>query len=83
MIYYIYSPDDLEFVKSCKIHLSQEHVAYHAFDILETLDLNKASHLLVTGCLDEIKTLLVLADQVTSEVKIETLLDILMVVISA
>lgn len=63
MIYYIYSPDDLEFVKSCKIHLSKEHVAYHAFDILETLDLNKASHLLVTGCLDEIKTLLVLADQ--------------------
>lgn len=63
MIYYIYSPDDIEFVETCKVHLTDSNITYLSFDALDSLDLNSASHLLVTGCLDEIKTLLAIAHQ--------------------
>jgi len=61
MIYYIYSPDDVEFVESCKANLAERNVTYLSFDTLDTLNVNDASHLLVTGCLDEIKTVLSIA----------------------
>jgi len=63
MIYYIYSPDDVEFVKTVKTHLVDKDINYLSFDALDTFDVNSASHLLVTGCLDEIKILLAMAHQ--------------------
>lgn len=68
MIYYIYSPDDFEFVETVKTHLVDKDVNYLSFDALDTFDVNSASHLLVTGCLDEIKILLAMAYQ--SEISI-------------
>ena len=63
MIYYIYSPNEEAFVETCKVHLKNEEVTYLTFDDLGTFDVNRASHLLVTGCLDEIKLLLAIAHQ--------------------
>lgn len=63
MIYYIYSPNDREFVKTVKIHLADKEVKYLSVDALESVDIGHASHLLVTGCLDEIKTVMTLAYQ--------------------
>ena len=63
MIYYIYSPSEEAFVETCKEHLKNEEVTYLSFDGLDTFDVSKASHLLVTGCLDEIKLLLAIAHQ--------------------
>ena len=63
MIYYIYSSGEESFVETCKVHLKKEEVTYLSFDALETFDVGKASHLLVTGCLDEIKLLLTIAHQ--------------------
>jgi len=61
MIYYIYSPDDIEFVESCKAYLAHKSVTYLSFDDLSTLNVSEVSHLLITGCLDEIKTVLAIA----------------------
>lgn len=63
MIYYIYSPADEAFVETCKEHLKEEAVTYLSFDALDTFDVTNASHLLVTGCIDEIKLLLAIAHQ--------------------
>ena len=63
MIYYIYSPDEVEFIEVCKVHLEDENVTYISFDALDSFDVNSASHLLVTGCVDEIKILLAIAHQ--------------------
>lgn len=63
MIYYIYSPDDVEFVKTVKTHLIDKDVNYLSFGTFGTFDVKSASHLLVTGCLDEIKILLAMAHQ--------------------
>lgn len=63
MIYYIYSPSEEAFVETCKVHLKKEEVTYLSIDALDTFDVSKASHLLVTGCLDEIKLLLTIAHQ--------------------
>ena len=63
MIYYIYSPDEVEFIEACKVHLEDKNVTYLSFDALDTFDMKSASHLLVTGCLDEIKILLAIAHQ--------------------
>lgn len=70
MIYYIYAPNDIEFVEVCKVHLTDKNITYLSFDDLDTLDVNTVSHLLVTGCLDEIKTLLSMAYQNTFTVGI-------------
>ena len=63
MIYYIYATEDLEFVKTCKIHLKEQEVEYVAFDNLDTFEVKNASHLLVTGRLKQIKLLLTMAHQ--------------------
>ncbi|MBT8348592.1 MAG: TIGR00341 family protein [Sulfurovum sp.] len=70
MIYYIYSPHDVGFVQTCKVHLTQRSVTYLSLDDLDTLDANSVSHLLVSGCLDEIKTLLAFAHKHTLSVGI-------------
>jgi uncharacterized hydrophobic protein (TIGR00271 family) len=61
MIYYIYSPKDEEFIEEVKEHLIAKDVTYLAFDTLSTFDVKTASHLLVTGCLEEIKLLMDIA----------------------
>ena len=63
MIYYIYASTEVEFIETCKEHLKEEVVTYLSFDALDTFDVSTASHLLVTGCLDEIKLLLAIAHQ--------------------
>jgi len=63
MIYYIYSPTEEAFIETCKEHLKEKEITYLSFDALDTFDVSTASHLLVTGCLDEIKLLLAIAHQ--------------------
>ncbi len=63
MIYYIYSPNDREFVETVKIHLADKEVEYFSVDTLDSVDIEHVSHLLVTGCLDEIKMVMTLAYQ--------------------
>lgn len=58
MIYYIYTATELAFVETCKAYLKDYEIAYFSFDVLDSLDLSKASHCLVTGSLGEIKLLL-------------------------
>ena len=74
MIYYIYSPKELEFVENVKEYLQEEEVVYLSFDALETLDIGKVSHLLVTGCLEKIKRILTIAEVNTLSVGIIPLL---------
>jgi len=61
MIYYIYTSEEEALVDEAKAYLTQETVTYVSFERLDTLEVEKASHLLVTGCLDEIKSVLALA----------------------
>ncbi|MEA1880197.1 MAG: TIGR00341 family protein [Campylobacterota bacterium] len=63
MIYYIYTPSTKEFVEEIKEYLVNEEVTYLSFDALDTVKIEDVSHLLVTGCLDEIKLLLAIASQ--------------------
>lgn len=61
MIYYIYSPNDRDFIEEVKVLLEDKEINYLSFEDLDTIDLSKATHLLVTACLAEIKTLFTLA----------------------
>ena len=61
MIYYIYAEKEAEFVERVKEHLNEKEINYLSFDTLNTFDISSASHLMVTGCLDEIKILLEIA----------------------
>ncbi len=61
MIYYIYSPNDREFVETVKTYLADQEVEYFSVDTLGSVDMDQVSHLLVTGCLDEIKMVMTLA----------------------
>jgi uncharacterized hydrophobic protein (TIGR00271 family) len=63
MIYYIYTQSEKEFIEKAKEHLKEEEVTYLSFDALDTFDVRYASHLLVTGCLEEIKLVLAIAQQ--------------------
>ena len=63
MIYYIYAPTEVEFIETVKEYLNEEEIHYRSFDDLDTFDVSTASHLLVTGCLDEIKRLLGIAQK--------------------
>lgn len=63
MIYYIYAATEIEFIEKCKKHLKEYDIRYVSFDALETFDVSLASHLMVTGCLDEIKLLFAIAHQ--------------------
>ena len=61
MIYYIYSLSEIEFLDTAKAHLKEQNISYLSFDKLDTLDVSDVSHLLVTGCIDEIKPVLSIA----------------------
>lgn len=61
MIYYIYAPTELAFIETVKEQLKEQDIYYLSFDDLNTLELSSVSHLMVTGCLDEIKLLFALA----------------------
>lgn len=63
MIYYIYTATETEFIETCKVHLKAYEIQYLSFDALDTFDVSQATHLIVTGCLDEIKLLFAIAHQ--------------------
>ncbi|CAA6819260.1 MAG: TIGR00341 family protein [uncultured Sulfurovum sp.] len=63
MIYYIYASNKKDFVEEIKQYLLDEEVEYLCFEALDRLKIDDVSHLLVTGCLDEIKLLLAIASQ--------------------
>ena len=63
MIYYIYADEKEEFVTECKSYLQSEEVVYLPFSKLDELDVSKVSHLLATGCLNELKILMGIAHQ--------------------
>ncbi len=63
MIYYIYALSETEFIDKAKEYLKEEEVIYLSFDKIESFDVRYASHLLVTGCLKEIKLVLAIAHQ--------------------
>jgi len=63
MIYYIYTQTEKEFIEKAKEYLVEKEITYLSFDDLETFDVRYVSHLLVTGCLEEIKLVLAIAHQ--------------------
>lgn len=63
MIYYIYAQEDEAYIEEVKTFLEKETVTYISFISLGELEVSKASHLLVTGCLEEIKMLMSIAHQ--------------------
>ena len=63
MIFYIYAATEIEFIETCKVHLKAYEIQYLSFDALDTFDVSQATHLIVTGCLDEIKLLFAIAHQ--------------------
>ncbi len=63
MIYYIYTENENEFIDKAKAYLEKEEVTYLSFDALEHLDVREVHHLLVTGTVEEIKRVLVIAHQ--------------------
>ena len=63
MIYYIYTASETAFIEKAKEHLKEEEITYLSFDALDSFDVRFASHLLVTGCLAEIKQILAIAQQ--------------------
>lgn len=63
MIYYIFSKNSETFIEENKHYLENETIHYLPFSQLGELDVSTATHLLVTGCLDEIKLLMGIAHQ--------------------
>ena len=61
MIYYIYTENENEFIDKAKAYLEKEEVTYLSFDALEHLDVREVHHLIVTGTVEEIKRVLVIA----------------------
>jgi len=61
VIYYAYSELNKEFVDECKVLLKEKKVTFVTFSSMADIDLSSASHLLVTGCLVEIKVLMDIA----------------------
>ncbi|RRS30861.1 MAG: hypothetical protein P794_05655 [Epsilonproteobacteria bacterium (ex Lamellibrachia satsuma)] len=64
MIYYIYSEDSQTFIEENKtLEIWSSRINYLPFSKLNELDVTRVSHLLVTGCLEEIKLLIGVASQ--------------------
>ena len=61
-IYYLYADENVEFVEEHCSYLEDRMVTCIPFSKIEQFDIDQASHLLVTGTLEEIKELLVLAE---------------------
>jgi uncharacterized hydrophobic protein (TIGR00271 family) len=61
-IYYVYSKTNQEFIEQNKsLEIWDLDIEYIPFSKLDKLDLNLASHLLVTACIEEIKVLIEIA----------------------
>ncbi len=63
MIYYIYADIAQDFIDENKSYLDIHNIGYLPFSKLGELDITQASHLLVTGCIEEIKLLMGIAHQ--------------------
>ena len=63
MIYYIYADEKEEFITECKPYLEKVEVRYFPFSKLDELDVKDISHILATGCLNELKLLMGIAHQ--------------------
>jgi len=63
MIYYIYADLTQEFIDVNKKYLLDSDIVYLPFSRLGELDITQATHLLVTGCVEEIKLLMGIAHQ--------------------
>jgi len=63
MIYYIYADDKEAFIEECRPFLEGQKVVYLPFSKLGELNVAEVTHLLVTGCLNEIKLLMGIAHQ--------------------
>jgi len=62
MVYYVYSEDNQEFIEKNKLlEVWTSEINYLTFSQVDELNVDKASHLLVTGCLEEIKVLMEIA----------------------
>jgi len=63
-IYYIYSENNKAFIEENRsLEVWTSEILYLSFSQIDEIDVDKASHLLVTGCLDEIKLLMEIAHQ--------------------
>ena len=63
MIYYIYSDEKKDFVEENKSYLEGRAVVYLPFSALHELEVEKVSHILVSGSLNTIKLLMGIAHQ--------------------
>jgi len=64
MIIYVYSEDNQEFIdKNKALEVWPADINYCSFPKLDALDLSQVTHLLVTGCLKEIKHVMQIASQ--------------------
>lgn len=61
-VYYLYADDHTDFVEAHQNYLDEKNVKIVPFSKIEQFKIDEASHLLVTGTLEEIKELLVLAE---------------------
>jgi hypothetical protein len=63
-IYYVYSEGNQEFIeKNSSLEVWTSEIIYLPFSQIGEIDLDSASHLLVTGCIEEIKLLMEIAHQ--------------------
>jgi len=63
MIYYIYADDKQEFIDECKRYLEKKEIMYLPFSKLGELEVDEVSHIIATGCLNELKLLMGIAHQ--------------------
>ena len=64
MIYYIYSENNKAFVEENRsLGVWTSEILYLSFSRIDEIDVDRTSHLLVTGCLEEIKLLMEIAHQ--------------------
>ena len=63
MIYYIYADDKEAFLEEVKPYLEEKEVKYLSFSKLDELDVEDVTHIIATGCLNELKLLMGIAHQ--------------------
>jgi len=64
MIYYVYSEDNQEFIEKNKLlEVWTSEITYIPLSKIDEINIGKAFHLLVTGCIEEIKLLMEIAHQ--------------------
>ncbi|MGC9350602.1 MAG: hypothetical protein ACP5D3_01280 [Sulfurovum sp.] len=60
--YYLYADENTAFVEEYKEYLDERGVTSLPFSQIEQFDIDQASHILVTGTLEEIKEVLMIAE---------------------